>query len=263
MNAFDFNIHLVKEPDQDKDFNIADHDFTDRLIQTKELILESNLSGANICVLDPRVVEEINRTRVQRLSSKEIYLTLLIDPLSPDSEERISRAKELGFRGIKFHPYQQNLTPETYKDVRTCARAASRNGLWITICGSYGTTKLYDVNAVELLVELSQCVNSPLILLHSGGKRILDAMSVALEQSHVFLETSFSLSFWRGSSVEQDLAFAFKKLGGDRVIYGSDHPYIPINQSLELTHEFFERFNFETEFIEKVLSTTARDNVLN
>ena len=49
-----------------------------------------------------------------------------------------------------------------------------------------------------------------IIFYHAGGCKILDAFIIAEMWTNVYLETSFSLSYWKKSSIENDLNFVIK-----------------------------------------------------
>jgi predicted TIM-barrel fold metal-dependent hydrolase len=68
-----------------------------------------------------------------------------------------------------------------------------------------------------------------------------------LENPQLYFDSSFTLSYWKGSSVEQDFAFAIKKLGGDRVLFGSDYPYSDVGKELGLQNAFLDAHNVEEE----------------
>ena len=64
-----------------------------------------------------------------------------------------------------------------------------------------------------------------IIFAHMGGHRVLDGYVLAVTHANVYLDLSAILQMYAGSSVEQDLRFAIKKLAPlGKVIYGSDFP---------------------------------------
>lgn len=259
MKPVDFNIHLPSSPDQDHDFNILDYGWKKRF-EILETTIGTKLAGGNISFLDSRILEDDRWEGLNqfKFSSKPFSLTVLIDPSSENKKKHIQRASEVGVKGIKLHPYHQDLTPNTYPKLLEVGRLAQENDLWIAVCCSYGTSKLYDIYPVEIVARLARTINSPVIALHGGGKLVLDVMSIALDEENVFLETSFSLSFWKDSSVEKDFAFAMKKIGTNRCLYGSDHPYIPSDDSLTNAQDFLDRWNFSDEDKKKYFNETAR-----
>ena len=66
------------------------------------------------------------------------------------------------------------------------------------------------------------------------------------------METSFSLNYWIGSSVEQDIAFSIKKLGVERWLFGSDAPFIEIERAIKEQLNFFDKWKFSEKEIEKI-----------
>jgi predicted TIM-barrel fold metal-dependent hydrolase len=89
-----------------------------------------------------------------------------------------------------------------------------------------------------------------IILAHSGGSRILDALLVAKANSNVYLDLSYSLLYYQGSSVLGDFLFAVKKIGAQRVIYGSDYPEVGIVESFEKVGEILDGlFIHEREWV--------------
>jgi predicted TIM-barrel fold metal-dependent hydrolase len=110
---------------------------------------------------------------------------------------------------------------------------------------------------VRLAAHLSGVVRCPIVMSHGGGRQVLDAMLVAADAPQVLLETSFSLPYYVGSSIEIDFAFAMRKLGASRWMYGSDAPFVPVPRSLEIAREFFDRHGFSAAEIEQILHGTA------
>jgi predicted TIM-barrel fold metal-dependent hydrolase len=92
---------------------------------------------------------------------------------------------------------------------------------------------------------------------HGGGRQVLEAMLVAADAPQVLLETSFSLPYYVGSSVDTDFAFAMRKLGAARWMFGSDAPFVPLGESVERTREFFDRHHFTAAEADQIFHGTA------
>ena len=162
------------------------------------------------------------------------------------------------YRGIKFHPYFLGLADTDFPLAVDVAQQAEKKGLWVAVCCSYGTKNVFSISGARLIAALSQSVSdTPLIALHGGGKAILDVMSIAFETPNLFLETSFSIPFWVGSSVEADYVFAMRKLGCHRWIYGSDHPFVTMEDGRREIDSFFKRHHFSDIEVEAIISGTA------
>jgi predicted TIM-barrel fold metal-dependent hydrolase len=170
--------------------------------------------------------------------------TALISISSPQGAERIKLLKNAGIDSIKFHCYVQNITDKDFLSVMELAKVAESLGMPIFIDTSYGSVGMYCNDNLKLAAFLLKEISSvPVVLLHSGGARVLEAFLLADACPNVYLETSFSLPFYLGSSVEKDLAFAYKKFP-ERVIYGSDFPYVSFTESYEKFLFFTDKWKF-------------------
>ena len=167
--------------------------------------------------------------------------------------------KIMGVNGIKFHSYVQNIEEKDFSLAISSAIEAEKNDLFICIDASYGTTGMYKYDNLKLASQIiDEVKHVPVIILHSGGLRCFEAMLLALDNNNVFLETSFSLSVYENSSIEEDIAFVYKKIGSDKVLYASDYPYIDFNESLDRIHNFFKKFNFDINSQKNILYKNAQ-----
>ena len=83
-------------------------------------------------------------------------------------------------------------------------------------------------------------------------------MLLALDKKNIYLDTSFSLPYYIGSSLETDYAFAYKKIGTHKILYGSDNPYVNPAISLKAHMSFFEKYNFSPKEIEDILYNNSQ-----
>lgn len=182
----------------------------------------------------------------------------LIDPRIDDAAAYVDRAYEMGAKGVKFHSYHQQLDRGIFNAVLSIARMAEDRGMMVELDTSYGTTKMYAHDNLKLACLIADHITKvPIILLHSGGARVLEAMLLAAEKKNVYLESSFSLVYYQESSVQRDMAFAFRKIGIDRVLYGSDHPYVRMGDSMMAHRKFFEDFCFSPSEVNAVMYDNA------
>lgn len=173
------------------------------------------------------------------------------------AEERLERARAAGVAALKFHPYIQRITPSDYGRAETLARQAEQLGMFVMVCCSYGTRALERHDGVRLAAALAGAVNCPIVMSHAGGRQVLDAMLVADAAPQVLLDLSFSLPYYRGSSVEQDFAFAMRKLGPERWMFGSDAPFVPLAEAIAAAHRFFDDHDFDAAAVEQIFHGTA------
>ncbi len=258
MRVVDFNIHLPPAPNLVHERDLTAFDAPASLSAIGALMAGHEVAAGNLMILDTgylrREHDELNR-RARALGLKT---TVMVDPRDEDAFELVDRAAAAGLSGVKLHPYLLELADRDFPCAAALARHAARLGLWIAIDCSYGTRRMYDISGVRLAIALSEAVETPIIALHGGGKLVLDVMSLAMEAPNVWLDLSFSIPFWCGSSVETDFAFAIRKLGAERCLYGSDHPYVPLDQAIDEVCGFLERHGFADGEIEAIMGGTAQ-----
>jgi predicted TIM-barrel fold metal-dependent hydrolase len=184
--------------------------------------------------------------------------TVLGNIHNPEEIERLEKLKQAGIDAVKFHCYFQKLGEDDFPKVLALAKVAVDLGMPILIDTSYGSTEMYRYDNLRLAAFLLEEITTvPVVLLHSGGARILEAFLLADSCPNVYLEASFSLPYYLGSSVERDMAFAYKKIA-ERVIYGSDFPYVDIDASINMFMAFSKKWGFSDLQVEGFLNTNAK-----
>ena len=178
----------------------------------------------------------------------------VMPPLDDDAGPKIVQgAADIGVKGVVFHPYLQDIGPGKIPVMVELARRASDAGLMIGVCTAYGGRRIFDIDPLKAALAVAEAVTTPVLFNHAGGARVLDALLIADAFPHIYLETSFSLSYWIGSSIENDMAFAMRKLGRGRWVFGSDAPFIDQRRAIADHLAFFDRHGF---------TATERDEVM-
>lgn len=264
---FDFNLHLVPRA-SNVDAQIQSEEALDSR-QAVECYLalrgdaRSTLSGINIMLFNqswshkPAAMGPISDAARADFGESAIF-TQLVDFRTPPSPRKLATARKQGLRGIKFHSYVQKITPSDWPAALLWARAAQAEHLFVCIDTSFGTSGMYAYDNLHFAAWLAgEIADIPLILLHSGGLRAMEAWLLAESCPNVWLETSFSVPVYEGTRVEVDLASVYKKLSGKRVLYASDHPYIPLTESLKIFRRFLARHQIPTPMRELILHGNA------
>ena len=254
----DFNLHLVPEPNIDLDTDTRGFAVNDQISRVVQEARALGITTGNVMLLDGARMRSDGAGIIERITEAGFVVTAMPPVKDSDCDALVERMIRAGARGIKFHPYIQKLHDGTFAKVVGLARRAAEAGLWIAVCCSYGTVDVFDISGPRLVAALVRGgITAPIVALHAGGAAVLDVMSVALDAGNVFLETSFSVAFWRDSSVESDLAFAIRKVGVDRCLYGSDHPYVDMKDSIAWTASFLDRHGFSESEMRMLFSGTA------
>ena len=264
---FDFNVHLPCRKGNDVGGRLADEatmslDELKRCYDSHRPELSKATMGANFMLLNeenPFGGHALSQwiSEVRRDWTRTAF-TQLLDFRRDRVDIALDYLWECHVDGIKFHSYVQKIGESDFSLVLAAAKAAAERGLFICIDASYGTTRLYDHDNLRLAALLIREIrNTPIIILHSGGARCWEAMLLALEEPNVYLETSFTLPYYRGSSIESDLSFIYRKIGIDKVLYASDFPYVSLEESTKSIGEFFDRFEFSHGERSAILSENA------
>jgi predicted TIM-barrel fold metal-dependent hydrolase len=261
MKIFDFNIHLYSKEFGDinsqilEDTELTSLDLITSLNKNIRHFVTSGLTSGNFMLFNSEIHKDPNFnlfiTESQKYLPNSCY-TILLD-LDTKFEE-LEFIKQLGISFIKFHCYVQKITSRDYKKILFLCKKAEELNLGICIDTSFGTTGLYKYDNLRLVAFLSEHIKkSVIILLHSGGARILEAMLIADQNPNIYLETSLTIDFYRGSNLQNDIMFAYKKIGFNRVLFASDFPYQAVNGALNDVLCLADKFNLSSEDLENIL----------
>lgn len=131
--------------------------------------------------------------------------------------------KDCGMRGIKLHPEIDHFSLEERLLAPIFDKARDHR---VPIIFHSGNTQNTDPLAIGELA--SQYPKVPVILGHMGCTTATrQAATAAARWENVFLETSAV------SRMSHPFAPAVLKVGSEKVLYGSDHPYSPFQMEIE------------------------------
>lgn len=202
-------------------------------------------------------VEEV----AEALSASERLVGMInVHPFEEDAENKLRRGiEELGFIGLKLHPRIQNFSlddPRVHKLVRFAGELgvpaiidAFPDGDWL----------MQGFDPLAFARVAKSCPDSRIIVAHFGGHRCIDMMMLAKRLPNISLDMSFSLLYYRGSSVVSDLMYCFKSMRFERVFFGSDYPDRPIGESLDSSLLEFKRAKLSDAEQEKLLFLNAKE----
>jgi len=266
MQVFDFNIHLPSLTNEDVNLVIED----DLSLSGENLFKGFNLhlpffksvQGANFLLFNPDLfTPAFNLSEFKRVVGQKLpraAYTALVNFRRLDLLEYLEQVAQSGVTAIMVNSYLQQIAEEDFPIVYKAFKFAEERGLIVCIDTSYGTSKMYTYDNMKLACFIADRISkAPIVLIHSGGYRVLEAMLLAMDKKNVYLDTSFSLPYYMGSSLEADFAYAYKKIGTNRIVFGSDHPYINYGTALETHLAFFHKHQFSSGQVEDVLFNTA------
>ena len=160
-----------------------------------------------------------------------------IHPDAPDWREELTRAKELGFRGVKIHPVYQDVPIDDVRFVRILAHCGEL-GLMVVMHGGadIGFPGVERCSPQRLRSALRQAGPVTLVAAHMGGWRNWQEVPEHLLDTGVYLDTAYTL----GHIAPLDDHYAPEELpmladerfcelvhifGSGRVLFGTDSPW--------------------------------------
>jgi len=251
MKISDAHLHLYPEPILEKEAAISNEPVDDLLGLLSRKLTKNGIGQGVVYLLDPKILS------MEFKLPDNIILASAINRNNYLSD--LEKASLKGIKIIKILPYDEKITKEIYPKIVEIAKTIKEKKMVLSICSTYGSKLLYETNGVELAAKIKSEVDLPIILAHGGGPKIFDSMTMALEYEDVFLDLSFSLKYWQGSSVIRDYAFAIKKLEGNRCFYGSDYPYVNFNESIDCFLEFMNEYKFSKKYRDRILCTNFEE----
>lgn len=140
---------------------------------------------------------------------------------------------DLNLNGVKIHPRFQRIGIDELLHMDFLFRLEEA-GLPLMICGwqQSSTVPIDSLSPLHVDRLAKKYPKLPIVLSHMGGYRFWDAFTVARANPLVFLDCSYYLHAFRGTSLESDF-FATLKTIDRKVIYGSDFPEIQVKPYLD------------------------------
>jgi predicted TIM-barrel fold metal-dependent hydrolase len=167
-----------------------------------------------------RTYDDVNRFLVESFSRapERIIGFLRVNPhLKEHALKSVKEGvKNQGFKGVKFHPRNEAFAINSEELSFPIAELASK--LKVPILIHTGEPDTYGFAQPTLVGDLADSFPDVTLIIGHMGKRLYeDAICVARWFENIILETSFRSS--------RDITRAVKRVGADRVVYGSDMPF--------------------------------------
>lgn len=181
---------------------------------------------------------------VSQLMPERIFIFGSLDPKDAAVKRLEYIYEKYRVKGLKLHPRRQGIEPSG-KEVSSVVAAASEMGLPVVFdCFPWGHDFQKYNHPAQYDILASKVPEAKIILAHCAGHYVFDAFTVAKSNPNLYLDISLSILYYQGSSVVNDIAFCIRKLGADRVIYGSDYPQYGFLEYLDATVALLDQAGF-------------------
>lgn len=177
------------------------------------------------------------------IQSEDLICFGSVHPDNPEALDELDRIKELGLKGVKFHPDYQGFYPDEER-MHPIYEKIGRLGL-ITLFHAgedIGFAPPYHGTPEHMLKALTWFA-SPVVLAHWGGAFCHRQVLGMLCGLPVYFDTSFGY----GAMPRYYAQKMIEKHGIDRMLFGTDQPWqrpsmsLALLQSLDLTKEEMDR----------------------
>ncbi|TMK77132.1 MAG: amidohydrolase [Actinobacteria bacterium] len=177
-----------------------------------------------------------------------------VDPYSDDALREMQRCRDLGLRGLKFHPTMQQFDPADRGFYLLWAKAQELGLICLFHTGTCGIgagtpgaggTKIRYSHPAFLDAIGADFPGLTLVAAHFGWPWFLECLAIALHKSNVFIELSGWAPKYLPAEVRREVA---KRLNA-QTLFGSDYPFISLDR-------------WFAEFAELGLDEPARDAIL-
>ena len=183
-----------------------------------------------------------------------------LNPRDDNIDDLVIKLVSTGISGFKFHPRLQRFSLRDELFIKTLENINHYRLPVIIDCFPDGQAIANEGFGAVLLGGLAESFSDiNFIAAHAGGHYVLDFMMLAKSYKNVFLDISFSLLYYNGSSVPGNIAYALKNLKGEKILYGSDYPNMPLGISLRDSISLLDHHGIDKSYIERMLGDNAKD----
>jgi predicted TIM-barrel fold metal-dependent hydrolase len=158
-----------------------------------------------------------------------------VDPHKHDAVDEMERARNLGLKGLKFHPTMQAFDPADprFSSLWNAAQDLGMICLFHTgTCGiaagtpGAGGTKIRYSHPGFLDSLAADFPGVTFIAAHFGWPWFMECLAIALHKSNVWIE----LSGWAPGYLPKEVVREGGKRLNERTLFGSDYPFIDLDR---------------------------------
>ena len=182
-----------------------------------------------------------------------------VHPNKKDSKSQLLNGIEkLGFIGLKLHPRLQEFELNDERTIKLVQYAGELNIPVLIDAFPDGTNLMRGFSPLNYGLLAKKCPNTKIIWAHMGGHYVIDFMMLAKRLPNVYFDTSYSLLYYRNSSISSDIVYAMRSMKFDRIFYGSDYPDRTISNTIRESEIFLRNQGLNENELLKIMSSNAQ-----
>lgn len=220
-----------------------------------DLIRSMESAGIFCCVVQPvatrpQQVAKINEWAASQQNDKLIFFASFHPDLAGWRDE-IRRIKELGLRGVKFHPDYQNFFVDENRMFPVYEALFEEDLVVLFHAGvDIGLPPPVHCTPVRLARVVDLFLGGKMVAAHMGGYLCWDDVEKYLLGKDIFFDTSYSLV----NLEPERMAALILSHGPEKVLFGTDSPWT--DQGEELNK--IKRIKLPEKVLEQVLGLNAK-----
>lgn len=229
-----------------------------------QAIRQSPVDKAVVLPIAPEISNEFVVAACREYPDELIGFASVDPRLGKKAVEKLEEeVTSFGLKGLKLHPRRQGFGYRHLPDIVPVVRQAASLNIPVVIDAFlYGQDFLKD-NVLDLINDLAIAVPKAMIIMaHMGGHRVFDAFMIARANKNIYLDISYTLLYYRHSSIEKDIGFIIKKMGAERIVYGSDHPEMPLKSTFDESLRILGQFNLTSNELDNILGKNISNLLL-
>ncbi len=190
------------------------------------------------------------------LKSAELIPFPSIHPASPDYLSQIDKIKEMGFRGIKMHPYYQDFFIDEDRLMPIYERI-SHHGLILLLHTGFDLAfpKTRRADPARIIAITEKFPNLKLVASNLGAWCLWDEVQEQLCGRKIYMDISFALDYLKPEKALEIIT----SHPADYILFGSDSPWRDQAKTLKL----LGRLNLQPDLHEKILAGNAQKLLFN
>jgi hypothetical protein len=158
-----------------------------------------------------------------------------VDPHDDRATDEMARCRDLGLKGLKFHPTMQRFDPGEERFFPLWARAEELGLICLFHTGTCGIgagtpgaggTKIRYSHPGFLDQVGADFPGLTLVAAHFGWPWFLECLAIALHKSNVYIE----LSGWAPKYLPPEVVREIGKRLNQQTLFGSDYPFISLDR---------------------------------
>jgi len=228
MEIFDSHLHLLSTLSLNQSF--------DKLVEDCQLA--EIAGGLIICMQnDPWDFEAV----AEQIGLHDNFSFAINPDLSASSRDiarNVQAGKKAGAAAVKIHPRLQRLNLQS-KKVDYLVQLAQDLELPVIICSfDDGSWSRFGLSNDQFLRLADKFNGARFLWAHAGGHNVLEFMFMARRTSNVYLDSSFTQSYFFKGSVLEDLNYASESLS-TRFMFGTDFEGVTYPKSVKKLIDFY------------------------